>query len=67
MYQKLIQELDSSVNSRWVEGFMRLQYGTLSHLDRLDFKREIKLFKETQKLEGSSDELWESNAKSYGL
>ncbi len=67
MYQKLIEELDPTVNSRWVEGFMRLQYGTLGHLDRLDFKREIKLFKETQKLEGSSGDLWESTAKSYGL
>ena len=66
-YQAVIKEIDSTVNPRWVEGFMRLQYSTLGHLDRADFAREIKLFKQTQKEEGSSDELWESNAKSYGL
>ena len=66
MYQQLIRDLDPTVNPRWVEGFMRLQYGTLNHLDKSDFKREIRLFKEAQR-EGLNDDLWESNAKSYGL
>ena len=66
MYQQLIRELDPTVNPRWVEGFIRVQYGTLSHLDLSDFKREIRLFKEAQR-EELNDDLWESTAKSYGI
>lgn len=65
MYQKSIQRLDPNVNPRLVEGFMRLQYGTLDHLTTNDFKREIELFKIALLRDG--EEVWERNAESYGI
>ena len=63
--QKTIAELDPTVNPRWVEGFMRLQYGNLNNLDLQVYKEEIKLFKLCQIDDPNHD--WESNAKSFGL
>ena len=65
IYQKIIQSIDPSVNARHVEGFMRLEYGTLSHLSRQKIAREIKMFKATASQEMEST--WESNARSFGL
>ena len=64
-YQKIINEIDPTVNPRWVEGFMRLQYGTLSNLDLVVFEEEIELFKACQA--EAPDHDWEGNAKSFGL
>jgi len=64
-YQQIIQSIDSTYDSRWIEGFMRLQYGTLSHLSKADFQREVALFKSEFTPEDA--DLWESNAQSYGL
>ena len=63
--QKTIAELDPTVNPRWVEGFMRLQYHNLNNLDLQVYKDEIKLFKECVADDPNMD--WESNAKSFGL
>ncbi len=41
--QKVIHEMDQKINPAGVEGSMRLHYGTLNHLDRLDFQLEIKV------------------------
>lgn len=45
MYQKIINEIDATVNARHVEASMRLQYGTLSHLPRETFAEEIALYR----------------------
>ena len=45
--QRCIAEIDQSVNSRYVEAFMRMRNGTLSHLSDDDFRTEIALFKNT--------------------
>jgi hypothetical protein len=50
-YQKTISELAPDVDAAAVEAFMRLQYGTLDHLSRDDFKQEIRLFRECVKAE----------------
>ena len=65
VYQQIIQSIDSTYDPRWIEGFMRLQYGTLSHLDRATIKAEIALFKSEFTQEDA--DLWESNAQSFGL
>jgi len=44
-YEKIILELDPTADACGVESFMRCQYGTLDHLSRDDFRREIKLAK----------------------
>jgi hypothetical protein len=44
-YQRIINEIDPTVNAREIEAFMRSQYGTLDHLNRDDFRREIRLAK----------------------
>ena len=65
-YQKLIKEICKSLSiiadPRHIEGFMRLQYGTLDHLSREEFVNECKLFNEAKEMGD-----WEANAKSYGL
>ena len=45
MYHRIIQSIDDSVNAAGIESAMRLQYGTLDHLSRSDFAREIALLK----------------------
>ena len=40
-YQETIHGLDPTINPAGVEASMRLQFGTLDHLDREDFEREI--------------------------
>ena len=44
-YQTLIRELlnGKDYDPRHIESFMRIQYGTLDHLTREDFKREVAL------------------------
>ena len=50
---------------RHIEGFMLLQYSTLSHLDARTFNKEIRIGIECIK-EGGKDAA-ERNAKSFGL
>ena len=44
-YQELIRKLDPDVYAPGVEASMRLEYGTLDHLDLSTFNFEIKLAK----------------------
>ncbi|MFL5909460.1 MAG: hypothetical protein ACJ768_02660 [Gaiellaceae bacterium] len=53
------------IDPRHVEGFMRLQYGTLSHLDAATFKREAQLAVACIHVDGL--EAAEANARSFGL
>lgn len=50
-YAQTIREMDESVNAVGVEAFMRIQYGTLDHLSRDDFAREIGLARQAEALE----------------
>lgn len=50
---------------RHIEGFMRLQYSTLSHLDTRTFNKEIRIGVECIREGGV--EAAERNAKSFGL
>ena len=47
-YVKTIREIDNTVNAVGVEAFMRLEYGTLDHLPKEAFGREIALAKQTE-------------------
>jgi len=66
MYQEIIKKVcaDLSIKEdpRHIEGFMRLQHGTLDHLTAPQFANECKLFSEVK---DQND--WEENAKSFGL
>lgn len=66
MYQDIIKRvcLDLSIEAdpRHIEGFMRLQYGTLDHLTVPQFAHECKLF---DKVKDQDD--WEANSQSLGL
>ena len=44
-YQRIILEVDPTVDAVGVEASMRLHYGTLDHLSRDEFKREIAIAK----------------------
>jgi len=64
-YIKLVNEIDSTVNARHLLGFMLLKHDILSRLPLSTFRKEIKIFK--AELRPCDVELWESNAKSFGL
>jgi len=64
MYQTLITEIDPLINAAGIEASMRLQYGTLSHLSRETFVKEIKL---ASACEAEQPGFLNSIAKSYGL
>ena len=53
-YQKLIHEMDKTINPAGVEGSMRLQFSVLDHLDRHDFLREIQVGKDCERYEPGS-------------
>lgn len=40
-YRELIATMARGYDARLIEAWMRLQYGTLDHLSRTDFAREI--------------------------
>jgi len=68
MYQKIISQIDPSVNARLVEGYIRLGHSTLDHLSKNDFATEINLYKEETKYATKTDwDMLEDNAKSFGL
>ena len=63
-YQDAIHEIDSTINPAGVEATMRLQFGTLNHLDQNVFAVEIKLAHECEREEpGFLKEI----ARSYGM
>jgi hypothetical protein len=67
VYQKLIRELlnGREYDPRHIEAYMRLQYGTLNHLSRDDFRREIRIC--TACIDSSGRENAEELAKDMGL
>jgi hypothetical protein len=48
IYQKIINEIDPSVDAAAVEAWMRLQYSTLNHLSHEVFVDEIALYREAR-------------------
>lgn len=50
-YQHIILELDPKVDAVGVEASIRLRYGTLDHLSRDEFKKEIAIAKECEAAE----------------
>ena len=62
-YQNIIHSVDPKVNAAGVEASMRLQFGTLDHLSRKDFKTEIGIAKQCEEAEPG---FLERCAKSYG-
>jgi len=66
-YQNLIREMLGTDNydPRHIEALMRLQYSTLDHLTRDDFRREIALCK--QCIDEMGRDTAERAARSYGL
>ena len=68
MYQKIIAQIDPTVDARLVEGYIRLGHSTLNHLSRSDFAKEIDLYKQETKFAQQEDwDMLEDNAKSFGL
>ena len=67
MYQKLIKQMlkGKDFDPRHIEGYLRLKFGTLDHLDRKTFKWEVGLAIKAILMEGKP--MAESNAQSYGL
>lgn len=47
-YERLISEIDPTVDADMVERWMRHKYRTLNHLRREVFEREIKLYKKAR-------------------
>lgn len=66
-YQNLIKEMLNTrdYDPRHIEALMRLQYSTLDHLTRDDFRREVALCAQCIDAMGKSAAEW--NAKRYGL
>ena len=66
-YQRLISRylLDSSIDPRWIEAYLRLDHGTLDSLSVDDFKTEIPEIIKIIKEEGKQEA--EKLALSYGL
>lgn len=55
----------SEIDPRHVEAYMRVQYGTLDHLDRRTFKKEVKVAVDC--IDQDGEDQAESLALSYGL
>lgn len=52
MYERTVKEIDptlSDTEAAGVVGSMRLEYGTLNHLPRSTFRREIRLARECER------------------
>ncbi len=65
LYAKHIQALAPGYDWRHIEGYMRLQYSTLDHLDAATFAREVKTA--IGCIEYGGVEAAERNAQSFGL
>ena len=62
-YAKTIHDLDPTINPVGVEESMRIQYGTLDHLDRATFRAEIRL---AHDMEAEEPGILRRIADSYG-
>lgn len=65
LYAKHIQSLAPGYDWRHIEGYMRLQYSTLDHLDAATFAREVKIA--IACIQEGGIEAAERNARSFGL
>lgn len=65
MYAAIFASLQPNHDPRHIEAFLRLQYGTLDHLDRDTFREEAKIASECADVGGL--EAAEDLAISYGL
>lgn len=64
--KKVLDDLHlGTFNPNQVEGYMRLQYSTLDHLSREEFRRQVEIAVECIQLVG--EEAAEKNARSFGL
>ena len=65
-YQREIAKLvPADIDPRHIEGFMRLEYATLSHLSKRVFNREVKIA--VACIREGGKEAAERNAQSFGL
>ena len=64
-YADRIRALAPGYDPRHVEGYMRLQFSTLDHLDPMTFAREVQIAAGC--IEVGGEEMAERNARSYGL
>ena len=64
-YAETIQKLAPKYDPRHIEGYMRLQYSTLDHLDKATFRREVRIA--CGCVDEGGVQMAERNAKSYGL
>lgn len=65
-YTELISSIaPAEYDPRHIEGYMRLQYSTLDHLDRATFRREVKIA--IGCIDEGGRDMAEANARSYGL
>lgn len=70
MYQHIIREELTAqgitdIDPRHIEGYMRLQYGTLGHLSREEVRIEVQICTECIRQDGI--DAAEANARSFGL
>jgi len=67
MYQNIIKEFlnGRKYDPRHIEGYMRLQYHTLDHLDRDTFKKEVEVC--IGVIDAAGKKMAEKNAQSFGL
>jgi len=63
MYRDRIRRIDPSINAAGVEASMRLQYGTLDHLDDGTFRQEVAI---ARACENESPGYLKRVAESYG-
>ena len=63
-YMKSITALDETVNAAGVEAVMRTHYGTLCHLSRDDFRKEIDQAKAMEKFHPG---ILKMSANSHGM
>jgi len=63
-YQALIREFAPHLNPAGVEASMRMQFGTLDHLSREDFRAECAIAEECEKAEPG---FLRKVAESYGM
>lgn len=64
-YAARIRTIDKTHDPRHIEGFMRLQYSTLDHLDKATFRREVQIAAAC--IDEGGVEGAEQLAQSYGL
>jgi hypothetical protein len=62
--KSILEKLGSDADPRHIEGFMRLEYSSLSHLPKSKFVSETKTFLSIPREEWPE---WEANAVSFGL